>query len=245
MISEIYLRHQMAGQSDIHRSLGLSRQTSIEAMILRTQLHWTGHVIWINSSHIPHQLLYRVLVKGHRNQGHLNRKYKNSIKGSVKYIGIPAKVLEPCAQDRIVWHALTKRAFINIESLVPEIGERPKLLIQIQIQFPSSVTYAPDCVPSELDWTVTFELIDNKWHNHIWWSPIIIMYLCTKLLRGTLLGNFSTGVLQWPGSWTKLFLVIFPGSSSRGASLSTRELHKVPPGWFIKLPYGVFLESFL
>ena len=68
---------------------------------------------------------------------------------SVKHIGIPAKELEPCAQDGTVWHALTKRAFINgepsrQESLVPEKKERPQLLLQIQIQFPSSVTCAPD-----------------------------------------------------------------------------------------------------
>ena len=39
----------------------------------------------------------------------------------------------------------------EVKSLVPEKEERPQLMLQIQIQFPSSVAYAPDCAPPESD----------------------------------------------------------------------------------------------
>ena len=38
-----------------------------------------------------------------------------------------------------------------IESLVPEREGSPQLLLQIQNQFPSSVTYTPDCAPLDAD----------------------------------------------------------------------------------------------
>ena len=47
-----------------------------------------------------------------------------------------------------------------IESLVPEKVERPQPLLQLQIQFPPSVTYVPNCAPQESDSTVTFQLIN-------------------------------------------------------------------------------------
>ena len=62
-----------------------------------------------------HQLFYGVLMQGHRKQCHPKKGYKDCIKESAKHSSIPAKELEPCTQDRRVWHALTKTAFINVE----------------------------------------------------------------------------------------------------------------------------------
>ena len=42
--------------------LDRSGLSSIEAMVLRAQLHWTGQVIQMNNSHISCQLLYGVLM---------------------------------------------------------------------------------------------------------------------------------------------------------------------------------------
>ena len=43
--------------------------SSVEAMILKAQLRWTGHVIRMDSSRIPHQFFYGALSQGHRNIG--------------------------------------------------------------------------------------------------------------------------------------------------------------------------------
>ena len=51
-------------------------------------------------------------------------------------------------QSSMLWqkeHSSTQISADKIELLVPEKEERPPLMLEIQIQFPSSVTYAPDC----------------------------------------------------------------------------------------------------
>ena len=92
-----------------------SRLTRIEAMTLRSQLHWISHGIQMGSSHIPHTLLYGVLVcrvKGIRAAQEAIQLLHQRVPQTY---WCPCKELEPFDQDRIVWHALTKIAFINIE----------------------------------------------------------------------------------------------------------------------------------
>lgn len=79
---------------------------SIEAKVLRAALHLTGHVICMDSSHMPRQLLH---------QGQPRKRYKDCSKDSHKHIGIPSRRLEPCAQDRTGWCILTKSPFANLE----------------------------------------------------------------------------------------------------------------------------------
>ena len=46
-------------------NLERANTTSIEAMIFKVQLHWTGHVILMDETRIPRQLLYGELSQGH------------------------------------------------------------------------------------------------------------------------------------------------------------------------------------
>ena len=73
---------------------------SIEVMIMKAQLLWTGHVIRMDSSRITHQLLYGVLAQGRRNLGRPKKRYKDSIKENLKYAGVTTAELERSAQDR-------------------------------------------------------------------------------------------------------------------------------------------------
>ncbi|KAL8615669.1 hypothetical protein ACOMHN_034819 [Nucella lapillus] len=84
--------------------------TSIEAMILKTQLRWTEHVIWMDSDRIPKQLLYGELCRGKRKQGRPLKRYKDCIKANVTHTGIAPRQLEECALDRTGWRALTHEA---------------------------------------------------------------------------------------------------------------------------------------
>ncbi|XP_060767191.1 complement C3-like [Neoarius graeffei] len=43
--------------------------TSIEALIMKNQLHWTGHVVRLDDSHLPKQIFYGELRSGTRSQG--------------------------------------------------------------------------------------------------------------------------------------------------------------------------------
>ncbi|PFX19285.1 hypothetical protein AWC38_SpisGene16303 [Stylophora pistillata] len=83
---------------------------SIEAMILKAQLRWTGHIIRMNSDRIPKQLLYGVLSKGNRKQGRPLKRFKDCTKANIAYTGIATKQLEECAQDCTGRRALTRKA---------------------------------------------------------------------------------------------------------------------------------------
>ncbi|KAL8611278.1 hypothetical protein ACOMHN_013709 [Nucella lapillus] len=90
--------------------------TSIEAMILKTQLRWTGHVIRMDSDRILKQLLYGELCRRKRKQGRPLKRFKDCIKANVAHAGIAPRQLEECAQYRTGWRALTREATKTFEN---------------------------------------------------------------------------------------------------------------------------------
>ena len=62
---------------------------SIEVMMLKSCLRWTGHVIRMEDHRIPKQLLFGELEQGHRRQGHTCKRFKDAVKAGLKWCGIP------------------------------------------------------------------------------------------------------------------------------------------------------------
>ena len=56
--------------------------TSIETMVHKAQLRWTGHVIRMAESRIPRQLFYGELSQGRRSQGQPKTIYKDNLKSN-------------------------------------------------------------------------------------------------------------------------------------------------------------------
>ena len=110
--------------------LDRARLTSIEAMILKTQLRWTGHVIRMEPDRIPRQLLYGELSIGKRKQGRPMKRFKDNVKANLAHAGLPPKQLETSAKDRVGWRMLTKDALSSFEkkrrSSITEARERRK-----------------------------------------------------------------------------------------------------------------------
>ena len=90
--------------------------TSIEAMLLKTQLRWCGHVIRMPDSRIPKQLLYGQLQHGIRNQGGQRKRYKDQLRCSLKVCGIPKENLEQLAHDRTVWRSTCNSSISHFET---------------------------------------------------------------------------------------------------------------------------------
>ncbi|KAG7519485.1 hypothetical protein JOB18_009869 [Solea senegalensis] len=62
--------------------------TSIEAMLMKTQLRWAGHVSRMEDHRLPKIVLYGELSAGHRNRGAPKKRYKDSLKKSLQYCNI-------------------------------------------------------------------------------------------------------------------------------------------------------------
>ena len=75
---------------------------SIVIMIVKAQLRWTGHVIRMDISRIPRQLLYGVLAHGRRNLGPPKKRYKDCVNENLKYSGVAVADLERSARRELV-----------------------------------------------------------------------------------------------------------------------------------------------
>ena len=110
--------------------LDRAKSTSIEAMILKAQLRWTGHVIRMDSDRIPRQLFYGELCDGKRKQGRPRKRYLDNVKANLAHAGIAPKQLDACAQDRVGWCTLTKEAHASLKKkrrrCITEARERRK-----------------------------------------------------------------------------------------------------------------------
>ena len=99
----------------IERSFTVCYNTIIEALLFKAQLRWTGHVIRMDASRMPRQILYGELVRGTRKKGRTKKRYKDCIKETLKQCSLPPRDLETCAQDRPGWRATVKSACSKFE----------------------------------------------------------------------------------------------------------------------------------
>ena len=105
----------VAGQGYKHRSLQRTNCISIEAMLLKSYLHWTGHVIRMEDQRIPKQLLFGELEQGHRRQGRPCKRFKDTVKAGLQWCDIPPTELVATALDRQRWRTLSQSASSALE----------------------------------------------------------------------------------------------------------------------------------
>ena len=88
---------------------------SIEVMLLKSCLRWTGHVIRVEDHRITKLLLFGELEKGHREKGRPCKRFKDTVKAGLKWCGIPPTELVATALDRQRWRTLTQSASSALE----------------------------------------------------------------------------------------------------------------------------------
>ena len=74
-------------------------------MLTATQLRWAGHVWRTGDERIPKQLLYGELWKGGRHREGQRKRFKDTLKHSIKQCGIRVEHWETAAGDRVRWRA--------------------------------------------------------------------------------------------------------------------------------------------
>ena len=71
----------------------MAMETSIEAMLLKTQFRWAGHVSRIKDHRLPKIVFYGELSTGHRDEVAPRKRYKDTLKRS----------LDTCNNDHRQW----------------------------------------------------------------------------------------------------------------------------------------------
>ena len=77
--------------------------SSVFTMFRKSQLRWAGHVTRISVERLPKRFLYGELQTGVRCHGDQKKRFKDTLKASMKDIGVDHNSWETLAQDRSAW----------------------------------------------------------------------------------------------------------------------------------------------
>ena len=86
-----------------------ARMQSIHTLLKLAQLRWTGHVTRMPDERLPTKILYGELQVGKRSLGGQKKRYKDTLKASLKDFNIPTESWEQIAQNRTKWRDLIER----------------------------------------------------------------------------------------------------------------------------------------
>ena len=78
---------------------------SIYSLLIKAQLRWAGHVARMPNNRLPKKLMFGELQSGKRRVGGPKKRYKDTLKASLKSFNIEPDTWEQAAQDRKVWRA--------------------------------------------------------------------------------------------------------------------------------------------
>jgi len=78
---------------------------SIHTLLKKSQLRWAGHVARMPDNRLPKKLLFGELQHGKRSLGGPKKRYKDTLKGSLKSFNLNPDTWELAAQNRNEWRA--------------------------------------------------------------------------------------------------------------------------------------------
>ncbi|BHF74462.1 hypothetical protein SprV_0501754800 [Sparganum proliferum] len=81
---------------------------SIYTMLRQMQLRWSGHLVRMDDERLPKRLFYGDVATGSRRQGGQIRRYKDTLKSSLKRLQINPTNWEELALDRPTWRRTVK-----------------------------------------------------------------------------------------------------------------------------------------
>ena len=103
-----------------------AKAQSIYTMLQKAQMRWTGHVCRMPDHRIPKQLLYGELLQGKRTAGGQKKRFKDSLKASLKDFNMNTDSWELLAQDRPNWRRQIYAGAQTAENLRAAAAERKR-----------------------------------------------------------------------------------------------------------------------
>ena len=81
---------------------------SMEDLLVRKNLRWTGHLMKMSPDKLPTQILYYQLSSGHRKRGRSRIRFKDTIKRNLKLRDIKTDTWTSLSQQIDKWRAIVK-----------------------------------------------------------------------------------------------------------------------------------------
>ena len=82
---------------------------NVHTLLKLAQLRWTGHVTRMHEERLPKKILYGELEMGKRSHDCQKKRYKDTLKASLKDFNIPTGSWEQIPQDWAKWRGLIRR----------------------------------------------------------------------------------------------------------------------------------------
>lgn len=95
--------------------LNVANATSIESLIMKNQLRWTGHVVRMSNDRLPKQVLYSELQAGQRSIGAPRKRYKDVLNTTLKATKLNNVSWEILATSRNDWRRQTSNSITTYE----------------------------------------------------------------------------------------------------------------------------------
>ena len=81
---------------------------SMEDLLIRKNLRWTGHLMRMSPDRLLKQVLYSQLSSGHRKRGRPRLRFKDTIKRNMKPRNIKTDTWTSLSQQRDKWRTIVK-----------------------------------------------------------------------------------------------------------------------------------------
>ena len=97
-----------------HEILTRCKISGIEALLIKSQMRWAGHVVRMNEDRLPKIALYGQLSSAVRPMGRPLLRYKDKLKANISTLGITN--WETVAKDRTKWRSTCHKAVADFEN---------------------------------------------------------------------------------------------------------------------------------
>ena len=118
---------------------------SVHTLLKLAQLRWTGHVTRMPDERLPKKVLYGELQEGKRSQGGLKKRYKDTLKASLKDFNIPTESWEQVRES------------VKLKGSVKKGKQEPRDHHQTQHSPNSLALFATDSLELKLAYTAINE----------------------------------------------------------------------------------------
>lgn len=113
---------------------------SIYTMLMQSQLCWAGHIVRMPDHQLPKKLLFGKLQEGKRARGAPKKRFKDSLKASLKAFSINPDSWEVAAQDRCGWRAAVHEGAKSCEANRTSAAEQRRQVRKDSAKDPAAAT---------------------------------------------------------------------------------------------------------